>query len=540
MTENEALNATMGMGYHNYSVIDGEFSHATSVSLPQSNSLVLNNQNYVMADFPVLLQGQPMNNLPSGYMTSNPIDLVHPDALILSDKPIEMNKITDPSLRSSRPISNTHYDQEQFVGGIVNPLELLEGSSSKNHFSDSLKSAFATSVNCGYDGVLGSINNRWDFDKFLPFSDAAVEISGREEFHPLQLVGNGTPNCWTPSDTANLTLDNSSGSSKSSNELCLSLAKRSVIHRTSFQDNCSEIGYSGVTHSRSDQKHFGSEMSCNSNGSHRPVQHLEFLSESRYLRVMQEILAEIASCSFSATCPSDRGYALMSSDGDGKCEVQNELGLQQSEVETKKKQLLALLQMVDEQYKRCLDEIRSVISLFHAATELDPHVHACFALQTVSSFHKNLRERISNQILAIGGYFNTGGTREEDQEKSFEMSFVQKQWALQQLRRKDHPLWRPQRGLPERSVSVLRTWMFQNFLRPYPKDAEKHLLAVKSGLTKSQVSNWFINARVRLWKPMIDEMYAEMSRRKGRTINEETDTSHRSQLSIDCQRFCKN
>lgn len=25
----------------------------------------------------------------------------------------------------------------------------------------------------------------------------------------------------------------------------------------------------------------------------------------------------------------------------------------------------------------------------------------------------------------------------------------------------------------------------------------------------SQVSNWFINARVRLWKPMIEEMYKE-------------------------------
>jgi len=25
----------------------------------------------------------------------------------------------------------------------------------------------------------------------------------------------------------------------------------------------------------------------------------------------------------------------------------------------------------------------------------------------------------------------------------------------------------------------------------------------------SQISNWFINARVRLWKPMIEEMYRE-------------------------------
>lgn len=40
-------------------------------------------------------------------------------------------------------------------------------------------------------------------------------------------------------------------------------------------------------------------------------------------------------------------------------------------------------------------------------------------------------------------------------------------------------------------------------------------------MTFEQVSNWFINARVRLWKPMIEEMYAEMNRRKIRAGNEE-------------------
>jgi hypothetical protein len=30
---------------------------------------------------------------------------------------------------------------------------------------------------------------------------------------------------------------------------------------------------------------------------------------------------------------------------------------------------------------------------------------------------------------------------------------------------------------------------------------------VSTGLSRSQISNWFINARVRLWKPMIEEMY---------------------------------
>lgn len=31
----------------------------------------------------------------------------------------------------------------------------------------------------------------------------------------------------------------------------------------------------------------------------------------------------------------------------------------------------------------------------------------------------------------------------------------------------DHqPVWRPQRGLPERAVAVLRAWLFEHFLHP--------------------------------------------------------------------------
>ncbi|KAJ6674216.1 HOMEOBOX PROTEIN ATH1 [Salix viminalis] len=135
----------------------------------------------------------------------------------------------------------------------------------------------------------------------------------------------------------------------------------------------------------------------------------------------------------------------------------------------------------------------------------------------------------------MGSHLDSGDTIET--EGSVETSYLQKQWTLQQLKKNDHQLWRPQRGLPERSVSVLRAWMFQNFLHPYPKDAEKHLLAVKSGLTRSQVSNWFINARVRLWKPMIEEMYAEMNRRKGRQNEEGANRNHRGLISINNPRF---
>ncbi|KAK8637385.1 hypothetical protein V6N13_064807 [Hibiscus sabdariffa] len=85
----------------------------------------------------------------------------------------------------------------------------------------------------------------------------------------------------------------------------------------------------------------------------------------------------------------------------------------------------------------------------------------------------------------------------------------------------EHEPWRPQRGLPERSVNILRAWLFEHFLHPYPSDADKHMLARQTGLSRNQVSNWFINARVRLWKPMVEEMYQQ------ETKEEEGDENNR-------------
>uniref|UniRef100_A0A0D3FNP0 Homeobox domain-containing protein n=1 Tax=Oryza barthii TaxID=65489 RepID=A0A0D3FNP0_9ORYZ len=86
---------------------------------------------------------------------------------------------------------------------------------------------------------------------------------------------------------------------------------------------------------------------------------------------------------------------------------------------------------------------------------------------------------------------------------------LRQQRAFHHMGIMEQEAWRPQRGLPERSVNILRSWLFEHFLHPYPSDADKHLLARQTGLSRNQVSNWFINARVRLWKPMIEEMYQQ-------------------------------
>lgn len=58
--------------------------------------------------------------------------------------------------------------------------------------------------------------------------------------------------------------------------------------------------------------------------------------------------------------------------------------------------------------------------------------------------------------------------------------------------------------------SVLKEWLFQHFDKPYPTDQDKQMLSNVTGLTRTQVSNWFINARVRIWQPMVVELGKEL------------------------------
>ncbi|KAK8523331.1 hypothetical protein V6N13_113280 [Hibiscus sabdariffa] len=444
------------------------------------------------------------------------------------------------------------------VAPSVYPLDFRTYSSTE--CSDGMNSTMVTSVNCALNDVFGNVTNKWDYEKFPGSLELIGKTPLKTAFQSYSSIGCLVPNGWMPSNGANMSLDHPCGSSKNSNGLSLSVATSlpGVISGNNIPDQSSEINCClNATRLGLEQTSCNAKELSLSFGSDGPVQVSHLISGSRYLHAVQEILAQIASYSlenldqtsigarattaFSSSCLAERCMAVMDSndlaDVDGNSEVQLEAEVQKRAVEAKKSQLLALLQVVDDRYSQCLDEIHTVISAFHAATELDPRVHASFALHTISFLYKNLRDRISNQILAMGVNFDSGCTRSS--EKSFQNSFIQEQWALQQLKKKDQ-IWRPQRGLPEKSVSVLRAWMFQNFLHPYPKDAEKHLLAIKSGLTRSQVSNWFINARVRLWKPMIEEMYSEMNRRKARQNEEGNNSNPRSQISINHQRFSIN
>ena len=58
----------------------------------------------------------------------------------------------------------------------------------------------------------------------------------------------------------------------------------------------------------------------------------------------------------------------------------------------------------------------------------------------------------------------------------------------------------------------LRDWLLAHFDKPYPDDEDKVKLAEASGMTRAQVGNWFINARVRIWRPMVLRLGEEIER----------------------------
>ncbi|KAJ9555507.1 hypothetical protein OSB04_010121 [Centaurea solstitialis] len=191
----------------------------------------------------------------------------------------------------------------------------------------------------------------------------------------------------------------------------------------------------------------------------------------------------------------------------------------------KKAKLLYMQEEVCRGYRQYHQQMQMVISSFETVAGLSSATpYVSLALKAVSRHFHCVKSAISEQLSQMKKAFEelcspaVGGASSS---KTFDANSAD---MLSQLKSMDHgyqrqgksgggffgsqqPVWRPQRGLPERAVSVLKAWLFDHFLHPYPSDADKHMLATQTGLTRNQVSNWFINARVRIWKPMVEEIH---------------------------------
>ncbi|KAJ7957801.1 BEL1-like homeodomain protein [Quillaja saponaria] len=253
------------------------------------------------------------------------------------------------------------------------------------------------------------------------------------------------------------------------------------------------------------------------------------VGNSRYLKPVQSLLKELVDVGRKVFDGIDEYYMSKLSPGPGdrkgavrlsselKAELRSNgfLSAENHELKVKITKLIALLDEVEARNEKYYHQMEEVGSSFEMIAGVGAaKCYTAFALQAMSRHFCRLRDAILSQInvekrkllqdlLKLG----TGLSQLSlfDRENRYSRMSLQQLGMIQSQRQ----AWRPIRGLPETSVAILRSWLLEHFLHPYPNDSEKLMLASQTGLTKNQVLNWFINARVRLWKPMIEEMYKE-------------------------------
>ncbi|KAL1558263.1 BEL1-like homeodomain protein 1 [Salvia divinorum] len=219
---------------------------------------------------------------------------------------------------------------------------------------------------------------------------------------------------------------------------------------------------------------------------------------SKYLKAAQELLDEVVSVGNRRT---DKGKVIEGGAADKEAPSADITTVHRQEIQMKKAKLHSMLDEVEQRCRQYDHQMQTMIAAFEQAAGAGAaRSYTQLAWKTILKQFRCLKSAISAEVKGL--------SRSLGEEEGSEMS------RLRFVDRKQAGMvhsnaWRSQRGLPERAVSQLRAWLFQHFLHPYPKNSDKQILAKQTGLTRSQVSNWFINARVRLWKPMVEEMYLQ-------------------------------
>lgn len=269
------------------------------------------------------------------------------------------------------------------------------------------------------------------------------------------------------------------------------------------------------------QSRFGQSSSSMSENHYRQMMQQQFqIRNSKYLEPAKEFLNQLCNLGTIASKKKSKESDELHLQDDNNTGIQPPppppFALDFLELQRKKTKLFQMLQEVDRRYKHYCDQMKAVVSSFEAvAGDGAATVYSAMASRAMSRHFRCLKDGIVSQIKATNKAMGErdaaipGATKGETPRLRVLDLKLRQQRAFQQMGMVENHPWRPQRGLPEKSVAVLRAWLFEHFLHPYPSEVDKRILARQTGLSRSQVSNWFINARVRLWKPMVEEMYLE-------------------------------
>ncbi|VAI01035.1 unnamed protein product [Triticum turgidum subsp. durum] len=230
------------------------------------------------------------------------------------------------------------------------------------------------------------------------------------------------------------------------------------------------------------------------------------IRNSKYLKAAQELLDEIVSVwkSIKQNAQKDKVEAgkmdgkdadeVLKSEGvssnpqESTANAEPEISAaEKQELQNKMAKLLAMLDEVDRKYKHYFHQMQIVVSSFDMiAGSGAAKPYTAVALQTISRHFRCLKDAINDQVNVIRKKLG-----EEDSSSGREGKLTRLRYIDQQLRQQrafqqygmlPQNAWRPQRGLPENSVSILRAWLFEHFLHPVSKRFRK---------ANASEANWF-------------------------------------------------
>lgn len=108
--------------------------------------------------------------------------------------------------------------------------------------------------------------------------------------------------------------------------------------------------------------------------------------------------------------------------------------------------------------------MQAVVASFESVAGLSNAApYANLALKAMSKHFRSLKNAITDQLQFTSKAQNY---RKDETQRFGNSDNIYSQRAVNSSGIHDQPVWRPQRGLPERAVSVLRSWLFEHFLHP--------------------------------------------------------------------------
>lgn len=90
-------------------------------------------------------------------------------------------------------------------------------------------------------------------------------------------------------------------------------------------------------------------------------------------------------------------------------------------------------------------------------------------------------------------------------------------------------------SLPCHVVEYLKNWLMspEHINHPYPSESEKGRMVADTGIEIKRLNNWFVNNRIRFWKPRFEAMQKQLEQKKSKISksNENSVSSETSSMS---------